>query len=130
MQVRSRITLSLVALSLLPSLAWASGCKRESRHKTPLQRGHWLFSTRCAHCHGPYGKGDGRPVPGPRQPRNLANAKLYELLDEAAIKHVVRTGMGEMPAFGGWITDTELDDLIVFLHALPERAKTAPKYRF
>lgn len=119
MQARKQRTLSLVTLSLLASLAFASGCKRESKHKTPLQRGHWLYTTRCAHCHGAYGKGDGRRMRGPAQPRDLADPKLYETLDNAAIKRVVREGKGEMPGFGEWIKDKELDDLIAYLHTLP-----------
>ena len=125
MHARNRKTLSLALFAFLGSLSVtvASACTREPKQKTPLQRGHWLYSTRCAHCHGAYGKGDGRRMPGPTQPANLANPKLYERLDNAAIKRVVREGKGEMPGFGQWIKDKELDDLIAYLHTLPGKTK-------
>ena len=127
MQARRKKTLFFAALPLVTSLALASACNREPRHKTPLQRGHWLYTTRCAHCHGAYGKGDGRRMPGPKQPRNLADPKLYETLDDAGIKRVVREGKGEMPPFGDWIQDKQLDELILYLHTLPGKAEKAKK---
>ncbi len=126
MSARRKNSLKLLTLLLLAGCAMTSACKREPKHKTPLQRGHWLYTTRCAHCHGAYGKGDGRRVSGPVQPRNLADPKVYETLSDAAIENVVRKGKGEMPAFGEWIKGPQMKDLIAYLHTLPSKAAKAP----
>lgn len=132
MPASNTATPRLIALSLLASTAFASAaltnaCSREPRHKTASQRGHWLYTTRCAHCHGAYGLGDGRRLPGPKQPRNLTDPKVYEQLDNAAIKRVIRNGKGEMPGFGQWMKDKELDELIAYLHTLPAQEKARRK---
>ncbi len=127
MPASNTATPRLVALSLLACATLAGACSREPRHKTPLQRGHWLYTTRCAHCHGAYGLGDGRRVPGPVQPRNLTDPKVYETLDSAAIKRVIRDGKGEMPGFGQWMKDKELNELIAYLRTLPAQERERQK---
>ena len=59
---------------------------------------------------------------GPAQPANLADPKLYERLDDAAIANTIEKGKGEMPPFKGWIQGEELKNLIAYLHTLPADA--------
>ncbi len=66
-------------------------------------------------------------MPGPVQPRNLTDPKVYETLDSAAIKRVIRDGKGEMPGFGQWMKDKELNELIAYLRTLPAQERERQK---
>jgi cytochrome c6 len=108
--VLSRIAIVVSALALV-----VSGCRKTT--KTPEERGASIFARSCASCHGPAG----RP---PRQlgfaitPRDLSDPRLYEVKNDAQLKASIKDGKGAMPAFGGLLTDADLDLVVAHLHTL------------
>jgi mono/diheme cytochrome c family protein len=42
------------------------------------------------------------------------------------LRQVIRTGKGQMPAFGGLMGDEDLSHVITFIRSLPPRALPAP----
>ena len=77
-----------------------------------VMRGHDLFLTNCAHCHGDDARGtDEAP--------DLT--KFHK--SEARIASVVKNGIkGEMPRFGQKLTDADVKMLIRFIRSLNGRA--------
>lgn len=91
-----------------------------------VTRGRQLFTTQCAQCHGPEGKGDGPQVKDmkndngtPTKPRNLTLG-LYKYGGEPASLYV-RLKLGipgtPMPASPD-LTDAQLFDLICYVKSL------------
>ncbi|NNC91909.1 MAG: cytochrome c, partial [Acidimicrobiia bacterium] len=75
--------------------------------------GHALYGRLCASCHGEDGKGGlGGPVVGSQ-------------LSAADLRAIIRGGGSSMPAFAGQMSDTELQELVLFTEALASGAATA-----
>jgi len=80
-----------------------TGCSDASEGKY----GADLFGTTCAHCHGSdLGGGVGPPLG--------AGSGAASLTDEQIVG-VINVGPGAMPAFGGRLSDEQIDSLIDYL---------------
>lgn len=74
--------------------------------------GAFLFQTYCAACHGPHGEGGVGPA---------LNARgRVPQMDEATLREIIRQGRPgtAMPAWGGRLSEEEIEALIRFLHEL------------
>ncbi len=82
-----------------------------------LQRGRWLFSINCAHCHGPTGDGDG-PVAGflKKMPANL-HAPFVQRKSAQELFDIVTSGQEIMPAFRGELSAAERWSLVTFIQS-------------
>src|SRR5215471_14170647 len=76
---------------------------------TQERQGYELFMMNCAHCHGNDARGDEGP-------------DLHGLTkSDARISSLIKNGIkGEMPKFGGKLTDADVQALIAFLRSLKE----------
>jgi mono/diheme cytochrome c family protein len=94
----------------------------EPRDKTPVGRGARIFQRTCSGCHGADGRGVMR-LGLSKPPRDLTNAEFHAQMTDDQLRSVIRTGKGQMPAFGGLMGDDDLNDVITFIRTLPPGAK-------
>lgn len=115
-----RFSIAIFSIAAALSLA---GC-RSTPPPTPLSelnpqqaRGHTVFQTRCAMCH--YDRQTG-PLHGPsllglyKKPALPSGAAPTDERVTATIEH----GRNMMPAMGGQLDDSDMTDLIAYLHTL------------
>lgn len=110
------------ALGALLACGSVLGC--EPRDQTPLGRGGRIFHRTCAGCHGPDGRGVQR-VGLAKPPRDLTRAEFHAQVTDEQLRQVIRTGKGQMPAFGGLMGDEDLSHVITFIRSLPPRQPPA-----
>jgi mono/diheme cytochrome c family protein len=92
------------------------------RELSPVERGERGFMRHCATCHG--ANGAGLPTPGVQTPpANLASDEFQRSRSDADIKAVLKNGKGAMPALGRFMTEEDIDELILFIRHLPERRR-------
>jgi mono/diheme cytochrome c family protein len=95
----------------------------EPRDHTPVGRGRRVFQRTCSGCHGADGRGVMR-LGLSKPPRDLTNAEFHAQVTDDQLRSVIRTGKGQMPAFGGLMGDDDLNDVIAFIRTLPPGART------
>lgn len=88
----------------------------ESAPPAPAPEGAALYRRHCVTCHGSDGRGQTYVAQSESMP---SVADLTNLPDksEATIRASISQGKGSMPAFGGRISEAELDAL--YLHLIP-----------
>ena len=70
-----------------------------------LVAGREVWSQRCASCHGSSGGGGS----GPR----LSDGKVVEAFPDAAdVSRLILDGIGDMPAFAGKLSDSQLEAVV------------------
>ena len=92
---------------------------------TPVGRGRRVFQRTCSGCHGPDGRGVMR-LGLAKPPRDLTDAQFHAQVTDEQLRSVIRTGKGQMPAFGGLMGDEDLSNVIAFIRTLPPGAKAPP----
>jgi mono/diheme cytochrome c family protein len=90
-----------------------------------IARGAAHYGKLCAHCHGPYGLGNGRLATGMEaygaRPSNLTDREWRHGSSDGEIFLVVRDGIGpefHMPRFAGKLTDPAIWDVVNFIRTL------------
>ncbi|NJN58427.1 MAG: c-type cytochrome [Leptolyngbyaceae cyanobacterium SL_5_9] len=75
-----------------------------------LANGAKVFTTNCAACHA----GGGNVV---NRAKTLKQEALeqYEMASLEAIQHQVKNGKNAMPAFGGRLTDQQIEDVAAYV---------------
>jgi len=91
------------------------GC--EPRDPTPVGRGARIFQRTCAGCHGADGRGSWRAALI-KPPRDLTRVEFQAQMSNEQLRHSIRVGKGQMPAFGGLMADDEIADVIAFVRTL------------
>jgi mono/diheme cytochrome c family protein len=85
-----------------------------------LERGAGVFIRACSGCHGVDGRGgmaaSGFTVP----PRNFHDGAAMQAFSDDALRAVIRSGKGQMPAFGALLEEQEVTDVIAFVRSLSE----------
>lgn len=75
-----------------------------------------LYKTKCAMCHG--ADGSGQTAMGKSMKlRDLGSADVQKQSD-GDLKTIVDKGKAKMPAFGGKLSSTQIDDLVKFIRSL------------
>ena len=101
----------------------AIGC--ESRDPTPAGRGARIFQRTCSGCHGADGRGSWRAALI-KPPRDLTNVEFQLQMSNEQLRHSIRIGKGQMPAFGGLMADDEIADVIAFVRTLVPAGSLPP----
>jgi mono/diheme cytochrome c family protein len=83
-----------------------------------VSAGKQLFERHCQQCHGYYGEGNGivGAVLVDQRPANLL--RLAGKQAEGAFAWKIRQGRGQMPAFQGKLSDTEIWQIVNFVASL------------
>ena len=85
----------------------------------PVALGNKIYQERCALCHGPEGKGDGPAAAGLNpKPRNHTDGKYMNSRTDAQLLEVIHHGKGGMPAWGGILTETEINAVLKHVRSL------------
>jgi mono/diheme cytochrome c family protein len=113
-----------LALFCALALLVIAGCNAEPRKTDaelgldPTQAiGRHVFDAQCARCHEPYSS---HGLHGPSL-RNLYKKEYLpsgQPANDDRISEVVMRGRAKMPAFGGTISDPQLDALLAYLKTL------------
>jgi cytochrome c6 len=74
------------------------------------------YKSKCIACHGPDGLGN-TPV-GKAMAVKPYNAPEVLKLSNADLTTIIRNGKNNMPAFNGKLTDTQIKDLLAYIHTL------------
>ena len=91
------------------------GC--QGRDPTPAGRGARIFQRTCSSCHGADGRGSWRAGLITR-PRDLTSVEFQSHMTNDQLRHSLRVGKGQMPAFGGLMGDDDISDVIAFVRTL------------
>jgi mono/diheme cytochrome c family protein len=113
---------SFLISAILLAIFAAAGCSsRTSPPSPPLtpqqQRGQRVFTAMCAACHNP------RPT-APVQGPSLQGLFKKKYLTSGApanddrVRETIQLGRKDMPPFGNLLNDSQIDDLIAYLHSL------------
>ena len=94
-----------------------SGLGCQGRDPTPAGRGARIFQRTCSSCHGADGRGSWR-VGLATRPRDLTKPEFQAQMTNDQLRHSIRVGKGQMPAFGGLMGDEEISDVIAFVRTL------------
>jgi len=113
----------VVAVVLLPGIAWSAGDAAKGKEK---------YQEFCAACHGASGKGDGPAAPAlPTKPRDHTDAAYMDKLTDEQVFNIIKSGGAAagksplMPAWGGpppKLSDQQIQDLVAYIRTLA-RAK-------
>lgn len=120
---RGRLSLGAVFCGMLLLLvAWVPVLTQENGKASG---GAGIFKTKCVLCHGADGAGN-TPLGKQMQAANLHSKEVQKLSDEE-LRKIVHEGRANMPAFGGQLTDDEIDQVIQYVRQFGRPAKTAKK---
>jgi len=78
----------------------------------PVVFGATVYEAQCESCHGKWGEGVYAPV------TIDGAASLRAFPDPSGQVEVVRSGRGQMPAFGGRLTDEQIAAVVAYLRQL------------
>lgn len=114
-----RFWMVLAALLLIQ----AAGCKRRAIAGDTHAEARHLFDSTCAVCHGRDGRGGVPAAEGLPPPRNFRDAAFQASRSDADLKHVIRAGKGQMPAFGPLFDDDQLTLLVAYVRSFGPKPK-------
>ena len=89
--------------------------------------GENLWATSCLSCHGPEARGDGPAAAGLAMPPPDLTAAHQQYHTDQELFHSIANGVAGtgMPAFGGQLSDTDIWNLINYLHVLQGQGAVA-----
>jgi len=73
------------------------------------------YKSKCAMCHGPDGKGS---ATGTKMGAHDFASPEVKAETDAQLTELITKGKGKMPAYGGKLKDTEIKDLVTYIHSL------------
>jgi len=73
------------------------------------------YKAKCAMCHGPDGKGT---AAGTKMGVHDFASPEVKAETDAQLTELITKGKGKMPAYGGKLKDTEIKDLVTYIHSL------------
>ena len=80
-----------------------------------------VYADRCALCHGAGGKGDGADAAGlDPKPRNHTDGSYMNARADEELLTVIRTGKGNMPAWGTVLSEEEIQAALKHVRSLAE----------
>lgn len=110
--------LSAILLAVFAAAGCSSRTSPPSPPLTPQQlRGQRVFTAMCAACHNPR---PSTPVQGPSL-QGLYRKKYLTSgipVNDDRVRETIQLGRKDMPSFGNLLNDSQIDDLIAYLHSL------------
>lgn len=102
-----------------PAINSAAGDTAAEANMDMTTLGNKVYQERCALCHGPEGKGDGPAAAGLNpKPRNHTDGKYMNSRTDAQLLDVIRHGKGGMPAWGGILSEKEIQAVLKHVRSL------------
>jgi mono/diheme cytochrome c family protein len=114
-----RIWMAMAVLLLVQ----AAGCKRRAIAGDTHAEAQHLFDSTCAICHGRDGRGGVPAAEGLPPPRNFCDPAFQASRSDADLKHVIRDGKGQMPAFGPLFDDEQLSLMVAYVRGFNPQPK-------
>jgi mono/diheme cytochrome c family protein len=88
-----------------------------------LKKGKSIFDARCARCHGPEGKGDGKESDPASPAADLTDAFRADLNPDGVMFHRIANGKPPvMPAFKGQMSSDEIWTVVHYAKSLRAKA--------
>lgn len=78
-----------------------------------------IYVAKCQMCHGPDGSAD-TPAGKAMKARALKSPDVLKESD-TDLMAVIKNGKNKMPAFAGKLTDTQITNLIAYVHTLQKK---------
>jgi mono/diheme cytochrome c family protein len=104
------LKLAIRAAAITIGLSLATG-------SSPAQAGAAdTYKSKCVACHGPDGLGN-TPV-GKAMGVKAYNAPDVLKLSNADLTTIIKNGKNNMPSFTGKLTDSQIKDLLTYIHTL------------
>ena len=76
-----------------------------------------IFATKCASCHGKDGAGN-TPMGKNLKLRDLGSADVQKMSDNELKDTISKGKPPKMPAYGGKLSSTQIDDLVKYVRSL------------
>jgi len=124
-----------LAVGVVLLVAWVppdrGSVAQPARPGAPVHPGQAVYLKHCATCHGETGASDGPGAAAlPIKPPPFTDGRLFNPLRDSFLYQVVKDGSGsvglapQMPAFGPFLTDREIRDVVAYVRTL-----AVPPYR-
>ncbi|MBF2054323.1 MAG: cytochrome c [Candidatus Sericytochromatia bacterium] len=100
---------------------WQSGNPAEAAAGN-AGKGKKIYAQNCAACHGKTGKADGPTGKALKPPpRDFSKGDFKYSKNDAELLAFIKKGKGAMPAWGTSLSDTQIQDVIAFIHTLKKK---------
>lgn len=101
-----------------------------SRRRDVQTEGRFLYSAHCAVCHGVTGNGQGRMVAYADYPQIASfRDEKYASYSPGKMFRSIRSGQGNMPAFGNILTARDIWCLVTYIRDLQSHTGENPQHR-
>ena len=87
------------------------------------QRGEVIFYYKCWVCHNDYTIAAGSPAPTLKDVFKRAQLRTGEPVNDTSVANQIRNGSAQMPAFGSFLKDNDIADLLA--HGCTDRLPLA-----
>jgi virginiamycin B lyase len=80
------------------------------------QRGEVIYYYKCWVCHNDYTIAAGSPAPTLKDLFKRAQLRTGDPVNDTTVANQIRKGSAQMPAFGSFLKDNDIVDLLAYLH--------------
>jgi mono/diheme cytochrome c family protein len=80
------------------------------------QRGEVIYYYKCWVCHNDYTIAAGSPAPTLKDLFKRAQLRTGDPVNDTSVANQIRNGSAQMPAFGTFLKDNDIADLLAYLH--------------
>jgi len=80
------------------------------------QRGEVIYYYKCWVCHNDYTLAAGSPAPTLKDLFKRAELRTGDPVNDTTVANQIRNGSAQMPAFGSFLKDNDIADLLAYLH--------------
>jgi mono/diheme cytochrome c family protein len=118
---RNAQVVRVFVIVIVSVLVFAPACRPQKATPDSGFDGAALYATACVKCHGPSGHAD-TPEGRAAGARDLTRDEARRMSD-AEIAHQITVGRGKMPAFGGALSEGEVEALVQYVRKLQGGAR-------
>jgi mono/diheme cytochrome c family protein len=107
MKMQSKSAILVLALLVSGAMSWAQS------------GGEATFKAKCQMCHGATGEGE-TPAGKAMKVKPFSDPVMLKMSD-ATIVNLTKNGSGKMPAFKDKLTDSQIKEVVEFIHELQKK---------